>query len=104
MRRCHQAPERALLPVSSEGIIDALPCRRGTPRRKIRRRRILRAILPQRIRRHSKQEKTLVTSHARVLFHICSEASLGMSREASLLKNGHQSPFPTSEAHHRELR
>ena len=60
MRRRHQTPERTLLPVLAESIVDARPSHGGPQRRPLRRRGLLRAILPQRIRRDRQQKEAVL--------------------------------------------
>ena len=60
MRRCHPASERQLPPVQPHGIIHAQTGTLGLPQQGFLRRRLLRAVLPEGIRRHCQQEETIL--------------------------------------------
>ena len=61
MRRRHQAPQRSLLPVPPERCINACTSHGSPQLEPIRRRRILRTVLPQGIRSHSQQKEVVLS-------------------------------------------
>ena len=60
MCRRDQTPQRPLLPVLAKSLSHAHASHDSLQGAAVRRRRLLRTILPQGIRRHSQQEKTLL--------------------------------------------